>query len=134
MSAGPLRHIDVPGLPPLGRYSQAVVAPHAQLAFVAGQVAVRDGAVVAPGDAEIQTAVVFEHLGVILEALQAGWADIVFLRGFVTSIQAMEGYGRVRQRFLASPPPATTSVVVAGLAMPGLVLELEAVVRVPGAG
>jgi enamine deaminase RidA (YjgF/YER057c/UK114 family) len=46
---------------------------------------------------------------------------------YVTDIRSREGYGEVRQEFFGSNPPASTLVQVAGLAVPGAMIEIEAV-------
>jgi enamine deaminase RidA (YjgF/YER057c/UK114 family) len=46
---------------------------------------------------------------------------------FVTDIRYREGYGEVRQEFFAPNPPASTLVQVACLAIPGALIEIEAV-------
>lgn len=38
-----------------------------------------------------------------------------------------EGYGEVRQAFFPANPPASTLVQVAALAIPGALIEIEAV-------
>ena len=46
---------------------------------------------------------------------------------FVTDIRYREGYGEVRGEFFGTHPPARTLVQVAGLAIPGALIEIEAV-------
>ncbi|GIE82575.1 enamine deaminase RidA [Actinoplanes philippinensis] len=97
------------------------------LLLLAGQVAVDDtGAVVAPGDAGAQAERVFEIIGGILAAHGAGLADVMHVRTFMTSLDDLPAYGAVRRRlFPAATPPASTTVEVSRLFLPGAVLEVE---------
>lgn len=96
---------------------------------LAGQVAVDDaGEVVAPGDAGAQAARIFEIVGALLKAHGASLADVLFIRTFMTDLGDLPAYGAVRRRLFSAPgrnPPASTTVEVSGLFLPGAVLEVE---------
>lgn len=97
------------------------------LLLLSGQVAVDEaGEVVAPGDAVAQAEHVFELIRAILAAHGATFADVVHVRTFMTNLDDRPGYGEVRRRhFPAAPPPASTTVEVSRLFLPGAVLEVE---------
>ncbi|WP_250002783.1 RidA family protein [Actinoplanes sp. M2I2] len=99
------------------------------LLLLAGQVAVDDaGEVVAPGDAAAQAERIFEIVGGLLAAHGAGLADVLFIRTFMTDLGDLPAYGGVRRRLFAAPgrtPPASTTVEVSRLFLPGAVLEVE---------
>lgn len=100
------------------------------LLMLAGQVAVDDaGEVVAPGDAAAQAERIFEIIRGILAAHGATFADVMHIRTFMTSLQDLPAYGAVRRSlFPADPaanPPASTTVEVNRLFLPGAVLEVE---------
>ena len=97
------------------------------LLMLAGQVAVDDaGQVVAPGDAAAQTERIFEIVGAVLAAHGATFADVMHIRTFMTDLDDLPAYGAVRRRlFPGVPPPASTTVEVSRLFLPGLVLEVE---------
>jgi enamine deaminase RidA (YjgF/YER057c/UK114 family) len=103
------------------------------LLLLSGQVAVDDdGEVVAPGDAGAQSERIFELIGAILSAHGAGFGDVLHIRTFMTSLDDLPAYGAVRGRlFPGTPPPASTTVEVSRLFLPGARLEVEvtAVVR-----
>jgi enamine deaminase RidA (YjgF/YER057c/UK114 family) len=122
--------VTVPGLEPLGKYSQAVVAPKARIAFVAGQIATRDGVLQFPGDVKGQTGVVFENLSLVLEAMGAKWSDVIAMRSFLTSREDIPGYLEARAAYVPNPQSAGTMLVVGGLLYVDAVLEVEAVVAV----
>ena len=101
--------------------------PGGALLMLAGQVAVDDdGRVVAPGDAGKQAERIFEIVGGLLRAHGADLRDVLHLRTFMTDLGDLPAYGSVRRRlFPGTPPPASTTVQVAGLFLPGAVLEVE---------
>jgi enamine deaminase RidA (YjgF/YER057c/UK114 family) len=100
------------------------------LLMLAGQVAVDDaGEVVAPGDAAAQAERTFEIIRGILAAHGATFADVMHIRTFMTNLEDLPAYAAVRRRlFPADPaahPPASTTVEVNRLFLPGAVLEIE---------
>jgi enamine deaminase RidA (YjgF/YER057c/UK114 family)/NAD(P)-dependent dehydrogenase (short-subunit alcohol dehydrogenase family) len=102
------------------------------LLILAGQVGVDDvGNVVAPGDVVAQSDRIFEIIGGLLAAHGASFADVAHVRTFMTDLDDLPGYGAVRDRVFPSNPPASTTVEVSRLFLPGAVLEVEvtAVVR-----
>ena len=105
------------------------------LLVLAGQVAVDDaGEVVAPGDAGAQAERIFEIIGAILAAHGATFADVLHIRTFMTSLDDLPAYGVVRRRLFpaepATTPPASTTVEVSRLFLPGAVLEVEVMAAV----
>jgi 2-iminobutanoate/2-iminopropanoate deaminase len=103
------------------------------LLVLAGQVAVDDaGEVVGPGDVTAQSERVFEIIGGVLAAHGATFDDVLHIRTFMTDLDDLPGYGAVRRRlFTGTPPPASTTVEVSRLFLPGAVLEVEATAAVP---
>jgi enamine deaminase RidA (YjgF/YER057c/UK114 family) len=51
----------------------------------------------------------------------------VKLTVYLTDIGRLRDFGRVRGEFLPGPPPASTAVEVTALALPGMMVEVEAV-------
>jgi len=96
------------------------------LLVLSGQVAVDDdGDVVGPGDVTAQSERIFELIGGMLAAHGASFADVLHVRTFMTDLGDLPGYGQVRRRYFPSTPPASTTVEVSGLFLPGAVLEVE---------
>jgi enamine deaminase RidA (YjgF/YER057c/UK114 family) len=94
--------------------------------MLAGQVAVDDeGNVVAAGDAGAQSERIFEIIGGLLAANGASFADVLHLRTFMTNLDDLPAYGAVRRRVFGDLRPASTTVEVSRLFLPGLVLEVE---------
>jgi len=96
------------------------------LLMLSGQAAVDDdGAVAGPGDITAQSERVFDLIGQLLAAHGAAFADVMHVRTYLTSLDDLAGYAAVRRRFFPGPPPASTTVEVSKLFLPGLVLEVE---------
>jgi 2-iminobutanoate/2-iminopropanoate deaminase len=121
----PLTPPDIP--PPLARYSHGVEVPAgARLAFCSGQLGIgADGAV--PDDIGEQARLCFQAIAAILKEAGMGLEDLVRLNAFVTSPDYLQGYMRVRDEFVSSPPPASTLMIVSGFARPQFKVEIEAV-------
>jgi enamine deaminase RidA (YjgF/YER057c/UK114 family) len=108
-------------------YSHAVNIPAGRLVWTSGQIAVRAGGDV-PSGWEAQTRLVFEKVGDALAAAGAGWPDVVKLTLFVVDVAELATVRAVRDEFVDTERPPTSSLVrVAGLVRPDLLIEVEAV-------
>jgi enamine deaminase RidA (YjgF/YER057c/UK114 family) len=110
-------------------YSHVVSIPSGRLVWTAGQVPMdAERNIVAAGDWERQTRAVFENLERALRAAGAGWPDVVKLTLFVLDVTALETIRVVRDEFVDTTNPPTSSLVqVAGLFHPEVLIEVEAV-------
>ena len=84
------------------------------------------------GDAAEQTRQILDNLGKVLQAAGAGFADILKVTVFLTDIEDRTRVNAVRQRYIGSAKPASTLVEVSRLALPGMNVEIEAVVGLQG--
>ena len=119
---------------PGGHYSHVVKIDTGDgaLLFVSGQVAFDpDGNLVGEGDMARQTEQVFDNLRAALEANGATFDGVVKVTTFLTDMSALEAVRDVRRRYLTDPPPASTTVEVAGLFRPEALIEVEAVAAIP---
>lgn len=99
--------------------------------YVAGQVARRaDGELVGAGDIEAQTAQVFENLRAALAAAGASFEHVVRITIYLTDARFRDPFNAVQQRYITSDLPASTLLIVAGLAQPHFLVEVEAVAYV----
>ena len=57
--------------------------------------------------------------------------DVAKITCFLTDIANYPAYGKVRAETWPKDPPASSTVVVAGLVRPELLVEVEAIVRLP---
>ena len=121
------------GLAAPAGYSHVVSIPAGRLVWTAGQVPLdADRNIVAIGDWEGQTRRVFENLGLALRGAGADWVDVVKLTLFVVDVSAIEIIRAVRDEFVdTSNPPTSTLVRVAGLFHPDVLIEVEAVAWLP---
>ena len=98
------------------------------LVFVAGQGPISaEGELVGAGDFEAQVRQTFENVRTVLEQAGASLESIVKLTVFLTDIGTLREFGRVRNEFLPGPPPASSALQVGALAVPGMLVEVEAI-------
>ena len=113
--------------PPFARYSHAVeIPPGARTLVCSGHLGISPELTV-PDGAEAQTVLCFENIGAILRAAGMDYADIVRINAFVTGREHLAGYMKARDRFTATPPPASTLMIVSGFARPEFVVEIEVI-------
>jgi reactive intermediate/imine deaminase len=96
--------------------------------YVAGQLPYdKDGNLIGIGDIKAQTRRVFENIRKIVEAGGGKMDDIVKITVFVTDVRFREPYAEVRSEFFGPNPPASTLVQISNLAVPGALIEIEAI-------
>ena len=70
----------------------------------------------------------WKNIGEVLKSGGMGYADIVKVNVFLTDSRFIVPYRAVRdQLFAKAPYPASTLLVVQGLADPGMLVEIEVV-------
>jgi enamine deaminase RidA (YjgF/YER057c/UK114 family) len=109
-------------------YSQAVRL--GDLLFLAGQVEWDEkGHVVGGADARLQTEQAFSNLRAVLEAAGSSLDRVAKLTIFATSRDHLAAIREVRHKVFdpIGHYPASTFIVVSGLASPELLVEIEAV-------
>jgi 2-iminobutanoate/2-iminopropanoate deaminase len=122
------KHLNPPTVvKPFSRYSQAVEAPaNSRWLHISGQVgATPDGAILKGFEAQAKQCWV--NIAAILTAAGMGVADLVKVNIFVTSAEYVAASRAIRDAALKGAEPASTFLVVAALAHPELVVEIEAV-------
>jgi enamine deaminase RidA (YjgF/YER057c/UK114 family) len=129
MDATAPQFLSPASLPEPAGYSHVVSARPARVVWTSGQVAIDAGGTPAPpGDWEAQTRLAMENVGRALEAAGAGWPDVVKVTFFVVDVTALHTVRAVRDEFVDTARPPTSSLVqVAGLFRPDLLIEVEAV-------
>ena len=78
-------------------------------------------------DIRTQTRSVLENVRDILAAAGASLADVVELSTFLVSMDDFKGYNEVYSEFFGYEGPARTTVAVAALPHPHLLIEIKAV-------
>jgi enamine deaminase RidA (YjgF/YER057c/UK114 family) len=85
------------------------------------------------GDAAMQTKRILENLRLVLSAAGASVADVLKVTVYLTDISDRTLINPVRQEFFGNARPASTLVEVSALALPGMRVEIEAIVGLPTA-
>ena len=112
---------------PASTYSHGVeVSPGARLLYIAGQVGVtKDGRTADGFEAQAETC--WNNIKAILASAGMGIEDVVKVTTFITQREDIPTVRIVRDRHVAVPPPASTLLVVQGLANSAWLIEIEAV-------
>jgi reactive intermediate/imine deaminase len=97
------------------------------LVFVSGQTPLTQDGTLAEAGFEGQARQVFENLRTVLAQAGATLDSVVKLTVFVTDISQMAVYRRVKAEFMTGEPPASSAVEVSALAVPGMLIEVEAI-------
>lgn len=125
------RAFNPPSLPPAAGYSQIVEVSGGTTIFIAGQVAWdQEGRLVGPGDLEAQARQVFANLATALAEAGGTPADLVRVGIYVVDhdVEKLGVIRTVRDEILqADPPPASTLIGVQSLALPDLLIEVDAI-------
>ena len=110
-------------------YTHVVEVTAGRPVYIAGQIALDPaGELVGPGDLRAQARQVFENLRVALGSVGAGFDQVVKLNFYLLDATQLPVVREVRDEYLnTARPPASTAVQVAGLALEGLLIEVEAV-------
>ncbi len=124
----PLRHFSPDGpRAPFGNYSHAVEIPAgARLLMASGQLGITAEDQI-PEGVEEQAALCFEAIKCFLAAAGMDFSNLVRINAYVTDRTHMQPYMRVRDRYVASPPPASTLMIVSGFTRPEFKVEVEIV-------
>jgi len=118
-------------LPPPNGYSHVVTLPPGRLVWTSGQVPIGLDGTLAEGWEE-QTRTAFANVGRALSAAGADWPDVVKLTIFVVDVSELATIRAVRDEFVNTAQPPTSSLVqVAGLFRPDVLIEVEAVAHLP---
>lgn len=117
---------------PAGAYSHSVTVPEgSQVVYLAGQIGLdADGN--ASADFVDQVEQAYRNVGAILEHHGLGWGDVVKMTHYLTDPDDIPAYGEVRSRWLGDARPASTLLIVSGLASPDFKVEVEVVAAVAG--
>lgn len=120
--------------PPNGPYSHGVEVgadPNLRWAYVSGQMGIApDGAI--PADVGAQTEIVWTNCLRILEQAGMDVHDVVRLGHYVVGAENLAAYNAARAKFMDGARPASTLLIVAGLARPELRVEVDMVAARPG--
>lgn len=132
---GAVRFVNPPGLIRNPAFSQvAVVTGPARTVYVGGQNAVDESRqIVGKGDVRAQCAQIAKNIDVALAAAGASISDVVRWNVHVVQGQDLrEGLQAFQEHWGSlGEPPTITVVVVAGLAHPDFLVEVDAIAVMP---
>lgn len=113
--------------PPFSNYSQGTAVPaDAQLVYLSGQVGVdKEGRLAA--DEEGQHAQCWKNILAILAAKGLGPEHILEVHGYVTGPSGLPLFRKVRDSMLNGAKPASTLLIISGLASPDWLVEISVV-------
>jgi 2-iminobutanoate/2-iminopropanoate deaminase len=120
--------IRVEGLSePISHYTDVV--RFGNLAFISGMAPLdAQGRLVGGEDVVAQARQVFVNIEKALKAVGASFADILKVTVYLTDIDDRAKINPVRQQYFGKARPASTLIGVSQLAVPGMKVEIEAVV------
>ena len=118
---------------PAPGFSHVTLAPPGTVVYVSGQIALSpEFQVIGAGDLGAQTRAAMENVGIALRAAGAGWEDVVRRTIYTlhpteyevitAAIEAVQG---------SADHPSQTIVGISGLAIEGLLIEIEVTAVVP---
>ncbi len=117
---------------PFGAFSMAVAQGEGQIVHLKGQVPLdRNGELVGEGNMRLQVRTTLENIASVLAHIGAGMGDVISLTHYTTDIEAFMKTGDIRREFFTQPFPATTTVQVARLYDPSILIEITALAEVP---
>jgi len=95
--------------------------------YISGQLGLdADGNLVGAGDAEAQAEQCYKNIQAIIRHFGGTMDDIVKITQYITDLAYRPLVARPRDAYLGTPGPASTLVVVKGLAAPDYLVEIEA--------
>ena len=117
----------------LNRYTFCMGAENAGLFYLSGQTASeydpQQGKVVCKGDLVEQTKVIYEKLGVVLEAAGLGFHNVVQTVDYLdpVGLPQYRQTGDIRRQYLGGTPVAATGICVERLLRPDALMEVSVV-------
>jgi 2-iminobutanoate/2-iminopropanoate deaminase len=114
---------------PISHYTDAVAA--GGLLFISGLVPLDEEGNLVGDDVAAQARQIFRNMELVLKAARCGFEDVVKVTIFLVEVDDRPAINPVRKEFFGEARPASTLVEVPALAIPGALLEIEAVAAIP---
>jgi 2-iminobutanoate/2-iminopropanoate deaminase len=112
---------------PVSHYTDLV--RYGELVFLSGAGPVdAEGRLTGGDDVTAQARQVFENIKAMLEAVGADFHDILKVTVYVADIQDREAINQIRREYFGDSKPASTLIEISRFVVPGMKLEVEAVV------
>ena len=111
-----------------GQPSYAHVVKAGNTVYISGQVARNgQGEIVGIGDIEAQVTQVFENLKTAMAAVNGDLRNLVKVVIYLTDPRFRDAIRLIQPRYLRDELPASTMVIVKGLASPEYLVEIDAI-------
>ena len=121
-----LEHINPSDVAPPRGFTHVVRA--AGVTYISGQVGRRPDGALAGNDIKSQTDQVFQNLKAALASVGGGFEHMTKITVYLTHREDIPGFRTARDRHLTGEnPPASTLVLISGLAEPEFRVEVEAI-------
>ena len=123
-----VKRYDVDGVrSPGGRFSHVgEIGPNARLFHLAGQTGTAPDGRVGDGIEE-QSALVYQNIATVLKECGMGLENLVKVTVFLTGPEHIDGWRAAQKEAFGDIVPASTLLIVAGLARPEFLVEVEAI-------
>lgn len=112
--------------PPISHYCDAV--RWGDTLYISGIPPLDAAGRVVSDDPAAQARQVFENMRLILDAAGASFADVLKVTVYLTDVNDRTKINPVRQEYFGAARPASTLIGINQLAIPGMKVEIEAVV------
>lgn len=99
--------------------------------FVSGTSSRRPDNSIEGADIATQTRAVIENIAAILQEAGGGLRDVVEICSYLVEMKDFDGYNQIYGRYFDEQGPARTTVAVAELPHPDLLIEIKAVAYLP---
>lgn len=131
MSGAKRREFSIAGLnPPISHYCDAVA--FGNMLFISGIAPLDEKLNVIGGeDVAAQAEAIFSAMDRILKEAGASFSDVLKVTVLLTDVNDRTKINPVRQKYFGDARPASTLFEVSKLAVPGMKVEVEAVVGLP---
>jgi reactive intermediate/imine deaminase len=128
-----INFINPPSLPKPVGYTHVVTASGGRTVYKSSQVPLdAKGKLVSEGDLRAQATQVFRNLQAALKAAGADFSSVVKLGFYFTDISQIAIVREVRDQFLETAhPPTSTAVEVSRLFREGILIEVDAIAVLP---
>ena len=115
---------------PNAYFSNAVEAIGGRTIFLSGQLGRDENGETVPGDFLAQLHLAVKNIQTLLATAGGTLADVVKITVFVTDSRYVVPFRETFREYVTVPFPASTFIVVAGLARPEYLIEIEAIAYV----
>lgn len=112
--------------PPISHYTDAV--RWGDLLFVSGTSPLNPDMSVVSDDVAVQARKVFENMQLVFDAAGARFSDVLKVTVFLLDVDDRVRINPVRKEFFGDAKPASTLIGVKSFTIPGMKIEVEAVV------